>query len=56
MIKSSGATSYDFIPDCIPHKIKLERGLENEYISLTQIQKQTVKITLEEINGLINLL
>ena len=38
------------------YKIKLERGLENEYISLTQIQKQTVKITLEEINGLIDLL
>ncbi|MBQ8634602.1 PadR family transcriptional regulator [bacterium] len=38
------------------YKIKLEHGLENEYISLNEIQKKTVKITLEEIDGLIKLL
>ena len=38
------------------YKIKLERGLENEYIKLSDIQKKTVKITLEEVNGLIKLL
>jgi len=38
------------------YKIKLERGLENEYISLTEIQKKIVKITLDEIDGLIGLL
>ena len=38
------------------YKIKLERGLENEYIALNDIQKKTVKITLDEIDGLIKLL
>lgn len=38
------------------YKIKLENGLKNEYISLSDIQKNTVKITLDEIDGLINLL
>lgn len=38
------------------YKIKLERGLENEYIKLNDIQKKTVEITLEEVNGLIKLL
>lgn len=38
------------------HKIKLERGLKNEYIQLTDTQKKTVEITLDEVNGLIKLL
>ena len=38
------------------YKIKLERGLENEYIQLNEIQKKTIKVTLEEINELIKLL
>ena len=38
------------------HKIKLERGLENEYIELNEIQKKTVQITIEEISKLKNLL
>lgn len=38
------------------YKIKLENGLKNEYITLNDIQKNTVKITLDEVNGLIGLL
>lgn len=38
------------------YKIKLQRGLESEYISLNEVQKKTVKITLEEVNELIKLL
>lgn len=38
------------------YKIKLERGLKNEYIKLNDIQKKTVEITLEEVNRLIKLL
>lgn len=38
------------------YKIKLERGLENEYIQLNELQKKTIQITLDEINGLIKLL
>lgn len=38
------------------HKIKLERGLKNEYIELNETQKKTVEITLEEIDKLKNLL
>ena len=30
------------------YKIKLERGLENEYISLNELQKKLVKATLDE--------
>ena len=38
------------------HKIKLEKGLKNEYIELDDIQKKTVEITIAEIDGLIKLL
>ena len=38
------------------HKIKLQNGLKNEYISLKEIQKQSVEITLEEIEKLIKIL
>lgn len=38
------------------YKIKLERGLKNEYIELSETQRKTVKITLEEIDKLKNLL
>ena len=38
------------------HKIKLEKGLKNEYISLNEVQKNVVKITLNEIEKLISLL
>lgn len=38
------------------YKFKLENGLKNEYITLNDIQKNTVKITLDEVNGLIDLL
>ena len=38
------------------HKIKLENGLKNEYINITEIQKKTVEITIEEIEKLIKLL
>lgn len=38
------------------YKIKLQRGLENEYIDLNELQKQTVKVTLDEVDGLIKLL
>ena len=38
------------------HKIKLENGLKNEYISLNNVQKQTVEITLKEVNELIKIL
>ncbi|MBQ4647253.1 MAG: PadR family transcriptional regulator [Candidatus Gastranaerophilales bacterium] len=38
------------------YKIKLEKGLKNEYISLNEIQKKTIEITLQEVNGIIKLL
>ena len=38
------------------YKIKLEKGLNNEYISLNEIQKKTVKITLLETEKLLELL
>ena len=38
------------------HKIKLENGLKNEYITLNETQKKTVEITITEINELIKLL
>lgn len=38
------------------HKIKLEKGLENSYISLNSMQKQTVNATIAEIESLIKLL
>lgn len=38
------------------YKIKLEKGLNNEYISLNEIQKNTVKITLKDVDEVINLL
>lgn len=38
------------------YKIKLERGLKNEYIELDNIQKQVVEMTLSDVNGLIKLL
>ena len=38
------------------YKIKLERGLENEYISLNNMQKKLVKATLDETNKLIETL
>lgn len=38
------------------YKIKLERGLENEYISLNEIQKKLVKSTLDETVKLIETL
>lgn len=38
------------------HKIKLEKGLKNEYINISQIQKKTVEITIHEIDELIKLI
>ena len=38
------------------HKIKLEKGLKNEYINLNEIQKRTIEITLEELESLIKAL
>ncbi len=38
------------------HKIKLERGLKNEYIELNEKQKALIQATLADINGLIELL
>lgn len=38
------------------YKIKLEKGLKNEYISLNPIQKQTVELTLKEAINLIGIL
>ena len=38
------------------HKIKLQKGLKNEYIDLKDIQKKTVEITLKELEELIKLL
>lgn len=38
------------------YKIKLENGMKNEYITLNDVQKNTVKITLDEVGELINLL
>ena len=38
------------------YKIQLERGLKNEYITLNELQKNTVKITLKEVEELINTL
>ena len=38
------------------YKIKLERGLKDEYINLNPIQKRTIEITLEETKSLIGAL
>lgn len=38
------------------YKIKLQRGLENEYIQLNDVQRKTIEATLEEIDGLKKLL
>ena len=38
------------------YKINLEKGLNNEYISLNEIQKNTVRITLKDTEELIKLL
>ena len=38
------------------HKIKLEKGLKNEYIKLNEIQKRTIEITIEELEKLIRAL
>ena len=38
------------------HKIKLENGLKNEYIELSELQKTEVKITHSEVEELIKLL
>ncbi|MBR1617279.1 PadR family transcriptional regulator [bacterium] len=35
------------------YKIKLEKGLKNEYIQLNELQRKTVEITLKDINELI---
>ncbi len=37
-------------------KIKIEKGLKNEYISLNEMQKQTIDITLAEIESLLEIL
>lgn len=38
------------------HKIKLENGLKSEYISLNPVQKQSIELTLDEVEKLIKLL
>lgn len=38
------------------HKIKLEKGLKNDYIALNEIQKNIVKTTIAEVEKLIGLL
>lgn len=38
------------------HKIKLEKGLKSEYISMNALQKQTVEFTLQETENLIKIL
>lgn len=38
------------------HKIKLERGLKNEYITLDEVQKQISKMIINDIEELIKLL
>lgn len=38
------------------YKIKLIRGLENDYISLNETQKNTIKITISQVEELIKLL
>jgi hypothetical protein len=38
------------------YKIKLERGLKNEYIDLNSAQRKVTEMTLAEVNGIINLL
>ncbi len=38
------------------YKIKLEKGLKNEYINLNEVQKQTVETTLKEVQELLKLL
>ncbi len=38
------------------YKIKLEKGLKNDYITLDEIQKRTVNITINELSELIKLL
>ncbi len=37
-------------------KIKIEKGTSNEYVSLNELQKLTIKITMTEIESLIKLL
>lgn len=45
------------IKNCLElHKIKLEKGLNNSYIELNQIQKAIVENTLAEVNELIKIL
>ena len=38
------------------YKIKFQKGLDNKYINLNNLQKQTVNITLSDIESLIKLL
>ena len=38
------------------HKIKLEKGLKNDYISLNEVQKNIINNTIKEIEELIKLL
>ena len=38
------------------YKVKLEKGLENQYVELNELQKNTVKVTLEEVENLKKLL
>lgn len=38
------------------HKIKLERGLKNDYINLDELQKRIAQLTIKEIEELIKLL
>lgn len=38
------------------HKLYLEKEIENEYIVLNEIQTKTVKLTIDEIDGMLKLL
>ena len=38
------------------HKVKLEKGLKNEYISLNNLQINIIKNSIKEVNELINLI
>lgn len=38
------------------HKLKLERGINDEYINLNELQKKTVELEIKEINGILELL
>ena len=38
------------------HKIKLQNGLKNEYITLKEQQKKSIEITIEEVEKLIKIL